>query len=109
MTDSFVQVNKLLGFYGNFGISGGVMIIGIFYHIFFVGEPMQRSKAEKTSGVNAFKFITKAFVTPIVGMKEMILKKRKTILKFLIFLQFLWFTFYWLSIEIKFMIYLFFV
>ena len=68
---------------------------------------MQREKAEKTSGVNAFKFITKAFVTPIVGMKEMILKKRKTILKFLIFLQFLWFTFYWLSIEVKFMIYLY--
>ena len=40
-------------------------------------------------------------------MKSLITKKRKAIMKVIIFLQLLWFSFYWLTIEIKFMLYLY--
>jgi MFS family permease len=102
------KVFDWLGFYGNFGISGGVVILAILYHIFIVGEPMKNEETEKSQiEKSSLKFITKAFVTPILGMRDLLVKKRKPVLMFLIFLQFLWFCFYWLIIEIKFLLYLY--
>ena len=66
---------------------------------------MRAEQTEKNaSGVNLLKLIKTAFVTPIVGMKEMFLHQRKTILKFLILLQLILFIIYWLYID---MIYLY--
>ena len=62
---------------------------------------------EKQNQGSVIKLFTNAFVTPILGMKSLITKERKSIMKLLIFLQLLWFSFYWLTIEIKFMLYLY--
>ena len=86
-----------------------MLLSAIIYHIFIIKEPLisETKIEEKQKQGSVIKLLTNAFVTPILGMKSLITKKRKSIMKFLIFLQLLWFSFYWLTIEIKFMLYLY--
>ena len=86
---------KHLGYLGNYGISAAILTLGIVYLLAFVKEPI----VKKSGNRNGKSFIYVAFTAPILGMKSLFLKKRKTVLKILILLQLFCFVIYWLVIE----------
>jgi len=111
-------VFKNLGYFGSYGFSCFFNLLAIIYILKFVKEPMMEEREEqemlteentKQQGqVNFFESIVwnflifyKIFIKiPLRGMKEVLLKDRKIILKFLIFIQFICFITYWLTWQI---------
>ena len=88
---------KHIGYFGNYGISAGILMLGIVYLFAFVEEPVvKKSEVKNKTGKS---FLYTALTTPVLGMKSLFLKKRKTILKLLILLQLICFVIYWLVIE----------
>lgn len=96
------------GSFANFGISAGLIFVAIVYFMIFVKEPIDQKTEESLDMRNSSSnwFIT-ALVTPIKGMKSLIVKKRKPFLKFLILLQLFCFFIYWVVIEAGFVTYLY--
>ena len=93
-------IYEKLGGFGSYGISAGMTFLAIIYFIFFVKEPIV-PKTDESLGIgdSTSNWFVKALVTPLKGMKSLIVKKRKPFLKFLILLQFFCFLIYWVVIE----------
>jgi MFS transporter, PCFT/HCP family, solute carrier family 46, member 3 len=126
-------IYKGLGYYGSYCFSGIFILLAIIYIILFVKEPVMKVPNENTPLVvetaklndeklslleNIILVFEKAFIKighfikisikiPLAGMKEVLTKDRKTILKFLIFVQFICFSTYWLTLQIWNLIYLY--
>jgi hypothetical protein len=119
---------KKLGYYGNYGINCVFVVLAIAYLVYFVEEPITIVKSEKehvtTEKVNLSmldksdrlfehswkvikSFLHNAIAIPLQGMKEVIVKDRKLVLKFLICVQFLCFATYWLTLQIWTVMYLY--
>jgi PCFT/HCP family folate transporter-like MFS transporter 1/3 len=96
-----------LGYYGNYGISSIMIGISLVYLVLFVKEPIKRKLANGEKNNPAKSLLYNAIVTPLQGMKLLITKKRKNLLKVLILLQFICFFIYWLIIEINILKYLY--
>jgi hypothetical protein len=81
--------------------------ISLVYLVLFVKEPIKRKLANGEKNNPAKSLLYNAIVTPLQGMKLLITKKRKNLLKVLILLQFICFFIYWLIIEINILKYLY--
>ena len=118
---------KQLGYFGNYAISSLFFAMSIAYLIWFVREPIQRRPDDsKMSEVKTQKqtskslpemvlecfgklksFLAKAVIIPLIGMKSVVTKDRKSILKFLIFLQFLCYGLYLFTLQMQSLTYLY--
>ena len=124
---------KTLGYFGSYGVSSLFTLAAIIYITLLVDEPtktvlhkIQEHEVQEPSGESAQKtaayvnrsvfkmvidiilrFVQIAITTPLSEMKEVIMKERKTSLKFLILLQFLCFSTYWITWQIWSLIYLY--
>jgi len=116
-----------LGYFGNYAISSAMFASAIVYLVWFVKEPIQRQalefkEAEASKQRPAAKslcelvtelfgkikaFLMKAVLIPLQGMKSVITKDRKTILKFLIFLQFFCYAMYLFTLMMHQLVYLY--
>ena len=114
-----------LGYFGIYSVSCGFLIPAIIYLIFIVKEPME-VKVEESSGHEQNKkchlslfnvinqnltkvksFFTVAVVMPLLAIKSVITKDRKTILKFFIICQFFCYGLYLFTLEIQGLVYLY--
>lgn len=107
---------EYFGYYGNYGMCCLLMGLGILYLIFFVDEPIDTKKRQEALNVDLtcnigenmnvcqiavlrIKQVFKvSFVVPFVGIKSVIFKDRKTIIKVVLALQvstYLIFSFSW--------------
>lgn len=126
-------VFKTLGYHGSFGISGAFILLAIVYFVKFVEEPIKKDSDEKSPLVRTttaqrveqssfsenilrilknaadkiISFAKIAIVIPLTGMKEVLTRDRKMILKVLIVVQFLCFSTYWLTLQIWNLLYLY--
>jgi len=123
---------KSLGYYGSYSFSCVFLALAIAYMIFFVEEPIKKEVAEtdplikeKTVRPKDETFLEKlchnvgkywkklknflkiSIKIPLTGMKEVITRDRKSVLKFLIVLQFFCFGTYWLTLQIWNLFYLY--
>ena len=98
---------KKIGYFGNYGISAGAIFLGLTYFVLIVKEPISK-KSEKSEKTNSIKnFLLTAIATPLIGMKTLLMKKRKLNLKLLLLLQLACFFIYWMVIEIHILRYLY--
>jgi MFS family permease len=96
-----------IGYFGNYGISAGSILLGLVYFVLVVKEPINK-KAEKSEKKNSFNnLLLTAIATPLIGMKTLLMKKRKLSLKLLLLLQLACFFIYWLVIEVHILRYLY--
>ena len=118
---------KNFGYFGNYAISAVLFAISIFYLVCFVKEPIQRRPAESnevevpkqrpatktvcqlvTELFGKFRmFLIKAVLIPLRDMWSVATKDRKTILKFLIFLQFFCYGMYLFTLMMHQLVYLY--
>ena len=119
---------KSIGYFGSYSISCLFLLLAIIYMIIFVEEPMKRQTDEQqpqavvekdpAQGAQIFilvgdllkraerivssviNFIQISVKIPLEGMRELLMKDRKTILKYLIAIQFICFSTYWLTLQI---------
>ena len=97
-----------LGSFACYGISTGTFLVAIVQCHFFVKEPNEpKTEEEKVENKSSSNWLVTAFVTPLLGMKSLLFKKRKQILKILILLQLMNFFIYWIVIEVGVLQYLY--
>jgi hypothetical protein len=101
-------VFRQLGYFGNYAVSAGFFGLAIAYLVCCVREPIQRKACEKPkespgsgSGVVAkvSGFLRTAVVVPLKGMKSVLTKERKPVIKLLIFLQFFCYAAYLFTLQ----------
>ncbi len=121
-------VFRQLGYFGNYAISAIFFALSIAYLIFFVREPIKRNITENNDELITEKkapksktcleisitlltkinnFLIKAIIVPLKGMKSVITKDRKSVLKFLIVLQLFCYGMYLFTLQIHGLTYLY--
>ena len=78
-------IYERIGFYGNYGICGGFIVIAATYLKLFVKEPIKRQKIESKKSKRDILF--SVFAKPMIDIKNFIIAKRSRILTFLITFQ----------------------
>ena len=117
---------KQLGYFGNYAISCGFFALSIIYLIFIVKEPIIRKEKEvklitekkkikepstlellSKLFVKIKSFFFKAIVVPLQGMKSVITRDRKSVLKMLILLQLFCYGLYLFTLQMHSITYLY--
>jgi hypothetical protein len=68
-----------LGSFGSYGISVGIFAVAIVQFYFFVEESNEPKTKENGENQSSSNWMVKSFVTPFLGMKSLLFKKRKQI------------------------------
>jgi MFS transporter, PCFT/HCP family, solute carrier family 46 (folate transporter), member 1 len=87
-------ISEHVGYYGNYGLFAGLALTAIGYLQLFVKEPVDRKRIEEEAANSEnspkqFGVLYTFLVQPLIDMKELICKKRTTLLWFLIVIQLL--------------------
>ena len=80
-------VSKQLGYFGNYGLFAGLSLLAALYLKVFVKEPVDKKQLENLDGNETESFFYSFFVTPLIDMKILLVKKRTFLLSLLIALQ----------------------
>lgn len=79
-------VTEYLGYYGNYGLQGGLAISAILYLKFFVKEIHITKEDEDKAKKSFLQKLRNAFINPLLDMASLFTRKREPIIRFLILL-----------------------
>ena len=80
-------VSKHVGYFGNYGLFAGLALSAAVYLQYFVKEPVDKKQTGDLEETETPSFLYSFFVTPLIDMKILLVKKRSCLLALLIALQ----------------------